>query len=183
MTETQTHQCTKCGEFKKSEDFDRDASRPLGRRSSCKPCRAAHQREYRKRKPEIHRAQFLRRILRNPERYKEIRRAAGKKYYRTHKEVQNDRRRRQKLGVPIGTYAAKLAEQGGGCAICGKIPGNRAHHLDHCHETGEVRGVLCPSCNRGIGAMRDDVELLQAAIDYLRRHKQDVDQCRSVQAA
>jgi Recombination endonuclease VII len=57
----------------------------------------------------------------------------------------------------------------GGCAICGKRPARVASlHLDHCHDTGDVRGILCLSCNQGIGQFRDDPDLLEAAARYLR---------------
>lgn len=61
-----------------------------------------------------------------------------------------------------------LTEQGGGCAICGApdTPENKLS-VDHCHRTNVIRGILCFSCNRGIGSLQDDPQLLQAALDYL----------------
>jgi Recombination endonuclease VII len=65
-------------------------------------------------------------------------------------------------------------EQGGRCAICrtpeGECPGKRLH-LDHDHRTGAVRGMLCGNCNPGLGQFKDDPARLQAAIDYLNRHR------------
>jgi hypothetical protein len=58
-----------------------------------------------------------------------------------------------------------------GCAICGSMGGVGRHgqlHIDHDHVTGEVRGVLCHECNTGIGKLRDDPDLLLAAVDYLK---------------
>src|SRR5689334_12217251 len=54
-------------------------------------------------------------------------------------------------------YAALLARQGGRCAICrGAEPGaGRDWHVDHCHETGLVRGLLCVHCNLGLGHFKD----------------------------
>lgn len=55
------------------------------------------------------------------------------------------------------------------CAICGRESNpNKALAFDHCHSTGELRGLLCDSCNTGVGCFRDDVALLQKAIDYLK---------------
>lgn len=58
----------------------------------------------------------------------------------------------------------------GGCAICGRENGGGRHgqlHIDHCHETGAVRGILCSECNTGLGKFRDDPKLLEAAMRYL----------------
>ena len=50
------------------------------------------------------------------------------------------------------------------CAICGST---EYLNVDHCHQTGDFRGVLCAPCNRGLGQFRDDVNLLRAAMRYL----------------
>lgn len=55
------------------------------------------------------------------------------------------------------------------CDICGKYPSDkRRHAIDHCHTTNTVRGLLCDTCNKGLGLFYDNPELLQKAIDYLR---------------
>jgi len=68
-----------------------------------------------------------------------------------------------------------LSSQGGVCALC---KGNSARWcLDHDHDNGMVRGVLCYSCNVGLGQFGDDADRLMAAVDYLdlwsRRHDLD----------
>lgn len=57
-----------------------------------------------------------------------------------------------------------VAEQGGVCPICLSAP---AEHVDHCHETGRVRGVLCFSCNAALGQFKDRPEMIRRAISYL----------------
>lgn len=82
----------------------------------------------------------------------------------------------RKYGLSIEDRDRMLAEQGGVCAICGtdnpgtSNTGNRkAWSTDHCHSTGEVRGLLCSSCNVGIGHLKDDTSILASAINYLNR--------------
>lgn len=57
------------------------------------------------------------------------------------------------------------------CEICGITPGekDKSLALDHCHKTGHVRGLLCLPCNIAIGNLKDDVALMQKAIEYLQR--------------
>jgi hypothetical protein len=75
-------------------------------------------------------------------------------------------------GIDVPDYERMLEEQGGGCYICGKKPTDkRALDIDHDHETGKVRGLLCSNHNRGIGLLDDDISLLARAIQYLARHK------------
>lgn len=64
-------------------------------------------------------------------------------------------------------YDRRLNEQGGGCAICGEFPTEKKLAVDHDHETGRVRGLLCMRCNTALGHFEDSITLLEAAIDYL----------------
>jgi hypothetical protein len=59
----------------------------------------------------------------------------------------------------------------GKCSICDKPLGldSSDTHVDHCHESGSVRGILCRHCNQGLGQFRDDPERIRAAADYLER--------------
>lgn len=62
--------------------------------------------------------------------------------------------------------------QDGRCGCCKVIePGETGWHIDHDHQTGEIRGILCSSCNTGIGFLGDNVEGLQRAIAYLKAHQ------------
>lgn len=67
------------------------------------------------------------------------------------KNGERDKRLRKEYGISEREYDAILEEQGGGCAICGKAPGKRAHAVDHCHKDGHVRGILCWTCNATLG--------------------------------
>lgn len=72
-------------------------------------------------------------------------------------------------GIFRDDYDELVRLQGGRCAICsGKRNGARFWSVDHDHETGKVRGLLCQRCNALLGMAKDDVSILQQAIDYLR---------------
>ena len=74
------------------------------------------------------------------------------------------------FGMSLEDYSEKLEAQGGVCGICGSHPPeNRKKYLavDHCHESGEIRGLLCDNCNRGLGLLGDNISSLQKAIEYL----------------
>jgi nitrate/TMAO reductase-like tetraheme cytochrome c subunit len=76
-------------------------------------------------------------------------------------------------------YDAMLKAQGGGCAICGHKDAGDSHqrqiHVDHNHETGKIRGLLCGRCNRGLGLFTDDLGKLAAASSYLLQHTNVLD--------
>lgn len=83
----------------------------------------------------------------------------------------NRRHALKKYGITPGDYDQLLAEQDGVCAICAQpesIEG-RVLAVDHDHQSGAVRGLLCGRCNRAIGLLLDDPELLTRAANYLTR--------------
>jgi hypothetical protein len=83
-------------------------------------------------------------------------------------------RRLRAYGILKLDYDNILANQNGVCAICGTDhPGGRGNtfHVDHDHDTGKVRALLCSKCNNGIGQFNDNPELLEAAAAYLRAHR------------
>jgi hypothetical protein len=77
---------------------------------------------------------------------------------------------KRRFGITEADYQIMLKGQKGKCAICGtREPGTAGvFAVDHDHRTGKVRGLLCRSCNVGIGNLKDDPNLLQAAVSYLR---------------
>lgn len=79
-------------------------------------------------------------------------------------------RRRRNYGISDLEFNELLVKQGGLCAICKKESvGKKTLDVDHDHDTGEIRGLLCFHCNTGLGHFRDSAELLQAAKDYLTK--------------
>jgi len=75
------------------------------------------------------------------------------------------------FGITIQDYDDMYIEQGGRCATCGTHQSKlgRRLHIDHCHKTGIVRGLLCHNCNVGIGNLKDDITIMKNIIKYLER--------------
>jgi 5-methylcytosine-specific restriction endonuclease McrA len=88
--------------------------------------------------------------LRKPEFYKKAQRASALK---------------KQYGITYEEYEDMLRQQEGKCVICGEV---RLLHVDHCHKTNRVRGLLCSSCNGGLGMFKDNKQTLAKAIEYLR---------------
>lgn len=83
---------------------------------------------------------------------------------------------KHRYGITLAEYNQLLTQQGGVCGVCGEPPGDgQPHHwknklaVDHCHDTGKVRGLLCNDCNAGIGHLGTESVALAAA-RYLRLH-------------
>ena len=97
------------------------------------------------------------------------------KTQRVCKACSNERSRlchmQQLYGVTQEQYDALFAAQGGVCAICLQ-PAARALDVDHHHDSGTVRGLLCNKHNRALGLFGEDIGLLQEAIRYLEKHQQ-----------
>lgn len=145
--------CNKCNTTKPTSDFHRDSTARDGLCGHCKDCKKRNTRKW---------------YGDNRERQQE--------YERKRRQDDPDRDRRmnyrKKYGITLERYDEMLAAQGGVCAICAqpeqrKETANLA--VDHCHATGEVRGLLCSNCNRAIGLLADDPERLRSAAEYLTR--------------
>jgi Autographiviridae endonuclease VII len=96
--------------------------------------------------------------------------------HRARRRPENRLDRRRRLLAPYGLtpaqFAALLERQHGGCALCGQLIGDgtgRSLHVDHDHETGRIRGLLCAGCNTALGKFGDDPRRLRAAAEYLER--------------
>ena len=138
-----THKtCTKCGREKPVDHFPSRKHGRFHRSAWCKHCHRDHNRD-------VHAKGY---------------RAAWN--------------RLKRLGLTPEAYQLMVTAQNNLCAICGK-PENRIHHrtkkladlcVDHDHETGLIRGLLCRDCNVGIGNLGDDPARLRAAVAYLAAH-------------
>ena len=74
-------------------------------------------------------------------------------------------------GLTIESHAELMKQQNGLCAVCGKQPGKKRFAIDHDHRSGKNRGLLCTSCNTGLGLFLDNPMLLREAANYLEKHQ------------
>lgn len=121
--------------------------------------RLAYQKQYREKNIEKIKAQSAR----NYEKRKEA-----------HNVTTRNNTLKRKYGLTIPQWEELFESQGRACAICGETDvgaENQKFHTDHCHSTNVVRGILCHSCNTGLGKFKDNVETLKAAIKYLENKK------------
>lgn len=105
-------------------------------------------------------------------------RVYNKRYSKDHPEINcisATRYRLKKYGITPEDYDAMYVRQEGKCAICrqpetNKLKGSTARlSVDHNHQTGKIRGLLCNLCNTGLGKFKDSCKLLKAAALYVRR--------------
>ena len=78
----------------------------------------------------------------------------------------------EKYGISLKEFEELNTIQGNVCAICKSVQTQERYSrlsIDHCHTTGQVRGLLCDLCNRGLGYFKDNVDALSNAIKYLQR--------------
>jgi hypothetical protein len=155
--------CKKCGETKPLSEFYRATGMKDGHRSECKACHKTKQQRW----YQENRQHAIAQVKAWQQANKEHLHAYRREYRQRRKAEERDAYLRRTFGITQADYDALLDAQGGGCAICGKRPGKIALHVDHDHETGEIRGLLCVGCNNALGRFHDDVALLLRAIGYV----------------
>lgn len=79
-------------------------------------------------------------------------------------------RLKMEYGMTLADEAKMIADQGKKCAICRGWIYKGKWHIDHCHVTGKVRGILCGNCNRGLGYFQERTCVLAYAIKYIEKH-------------
>lgn len=143
--------CVTCKERKDDSDFHQNPQSPDKKQSNCKPCTANYAKRYRER---------------NADRLKDYKK---NKYSKLSQEQKRELKYLSRYGITIKQYEEMLGRQNGVCAICLNGPVGKKTRLcvDHCHQTGNVRGLLCNSCNVGLGKFKDNPEMLVSAIIYL----------------
>lgn len=149
---TATKRCTKCKTVRSLSDFPTDRSRPDNKHSWCKFCKTKQDNLWKRKKrieDPVYRSR-MNKIARN-------------------KSILN-------YGISYEEYEEMLIDQEGVCAICGCEETNNTRGkinrlcIDHNHDSGEVRGLLCHKCNVGIGNLKEDIDILINAIKYLNKN-------------
>lgn len=95
-------------------------------------------------------------------------------FYRVGEKLQSACKTCQRLYLRARKYGVSLEElerwiDRKNCEICGREIEGRQVHIDHCHERGHIRGVLCLNCNTALGLMREDSAAIEAMLRYLKR--------------
>jgi len=142
--------CPRCKQDLPINHFGKNKRNKNGLQTYCKPCTSKNSSESHKRNKERYNTYQRKWRSENPEAH-----AMAAKYSKV----------KIKYGLSREEYD-KLMEQTH-CQICEADLQERKAHLDHCHTTGKIRGVLCGACNIGLGHFRDNPEFLRRAADYL----------------
>lgn len=144
--------CSKCKRELSKEQFNRRQASMDGLSVWCRDCASAYRKT-----PEA-RARDRARLEQDRERDRERYREYGRKNHR--------KKTLKKYGLTEEAYELMVSSQDGRCLICVKRPDDRLV-VDHCHETGRVRGLLCRTCNASLGGFQEDPRLLRKAAAYL----------------
>lgn len=164
--------CSACGLDKSAAEFPWKNRERGQRNGRCKPC---------------HRVA----VKASEERHREAVKARHRTYHEQNRHARNADRRdrydsahardgklRSQFGISLEQYNEMLSRQGGACAICERpesaLAANgepRALAVDHDHDTGAVRGLLCAACNVALGAFGDDPARLRTAAAYIENRR------------
>jgi hypothetical protein len=191
----ESRQCPDCGIEKPLTDFTLNKRRPDGRGTYCRECFNIRSREHRERRASAE-GRVIKRKRAVPAGHKYCPRceqmlplsafgsnrsasdgltaycrpchnAVGKETAQRLYGSTREYHLRRRYGLTSADVDAMVEAQGGVCPGCGSEP----QHVDHDHQTGKVRGVLCSGCNQALGNVRDDAAVLVRLIAYLGTHQ------------
>lgn len=157
--------CARCKIPKSTSEFPVVTARGKKRYSSyCTDCINGYARDFRSKDVAAFRQKANLYYQANAERKRELARR-----WRANAGVQRAYNLRSQYGISLDDYQVLLDKQQGVCAVCKKPPQGKRKFLavDHDHQTGKIRGLLCTTCNVGLGALQDNPDLLRAALVYL----------------
>lgn len=143
--------CSRCERRKSWAAFYVEARNKDGRASACKKCYRAKEKDYRNKNRKAISARM-------------------KKYYGENRGEIRARQRDYRYGLAPGDFKRLLAVQRGLCAICKEVPGGKnGPCVDHDHESGKIRAILCSNCNTSIGLLKESSVLAQQVAGYLKQ--------------
>lgn len=176
--------CTCCGESKPLEDYYLVNKKSHKRVARCKKCavkaaisdykaneakKKEYLREYNVKNKELLRIKRAARYQAN----KELHASRGRKWREANADKQRDYSFKKTYGISVEEYEAMALARDNKCELCsGTNVDGRRLSVDHCHASGKIRGLLCNSCNLALGMFKDDIAVLERAINYVRRHRE-----------
>jgi len=146
--------CGKCKQERSLTEFNGDKNSPDKKSWQCKKCRADYRRS---------------------ERVRARTSVYNKKYAKENLDLIRQKERRNnlkyKFGLTVQQYDKMFQDQGGECKICSIAQSQLKKKLcvDHNHDTGRIRGLLCDSCNRAMGLLKESIPVIEKIIDYLKK--------------
>jgi len=140
--------CSGCGESKSLDEFHKNSKSLDERQSACKSCQIERNQKW-------------------SAANKDYKKQRDRQWYTTNKDQINSRRRTLRYGLTEDQYQSMIRDQAGCCGICNQLTETLV--VDHCHNTGDVRGLLCNRCNINLGGLGDTIESVRAALRYLER--------------
>jgi hypothetical protein len=168
----QTKICTGCKTEKDLNCFGAHPNGKFGKQAKCYECYKASSKRYYAGNKHLWEEREKRMREEDPEALKKKNRDAAARWRANPENIRQKKMAyiETRYGMPYEQFEKMEVDQGGVCAICGRPPTNTKYgrlHVDHDHATGRVRGLLCHTCNAGLGQFQDKVEWIQAAVAYL----------------
>ena len=159
--------CSKCKALLPIEDFHSKPDSSCGLASQCKKCLKEH-RETESYK-EAARLRYKRSYYKNLDKTRSLKRNNYKlQVERKGKDYVKSRSIKNSYKISLDDYNKMLLEQDNKCKTCNiSFTDSVKPNVDHCHSTGRVRGLLCSSCNKALGFVKDNTETLNNLIKYL----------------
>lgn len=160
-----TKRCRICKQEKLDSEFYPNSHTKDGLRAECKECKRLEYQQNKEQRSKKAKENYWK----NPQ----IARERANKYRKAFPNKVKSTKLMQEFGLSYEEYVSKLEAQNYSCAICDKHESNFTFKLavDHDHESGKIRGLLCSNCNNGLGRFHDDLNKLQNAIEYLKKHQ------------
>jgi len=163
--------CSKCGIQKPLSDFNKNKSKNDGLGTECKPCARQNLKKWQSENPEKQKAnkkKWYKNNLNKVRTQSKNWRENNPDRYKVHMRTST----LKKYNLTIESFEEKRLAQNNKCEICQEtLKSGFELHIDHCHATNKVRGLLCIHCNTLLGRAKDSIEILKSAQKYLQKYE------------